>query len=452
MTWPLPLNNVTENELGHLGTHDNIYACLASGSAGIPRVVTLTDSATVGVNAALGSDFRLATTSGVGNTRVIAAPGNATDGQRITVTITQDATGNRLATWAAGWAFPVSDGPPVLSTAPGFADSFDFTFNAAMGVWMCKSAQYGLTGGTTVFYDGFSQIPSGQLPDASKWGIATGSPGDDPTGGSQWYEANTNNVYVNGSGNLVLAATVQGGGTTTAQARGNYVAPRISTFPEISLSSAATAQGGQKTWTQLRPGFRPFTATYGTFTVVAKVNSTAGFWPAFWCYGVTKLWPQCGEIDLLENFGGYAGNSSTLTQGYGNILGPRNPNDYTAFGWNNAALINHTPASGTGYPINDGNFHTFVMSLNAAYDTITMTVDGAAYSSSPITKTAWLAAAVSAGASAPAWPFGPDNPMGIVLNVCVGAPGSSVPMGYPAGGQTFPLNVMTVQSVKWTVP
>ena len=38
-----PLNNVTKNELGHLGTHDNISACLASGSAGRRRVVSLAD-------------------------------------------------------------------------------------------------------------------------------------------------------------------------------------------------------------------------------------------------------------------------------------------------------------------------------------------------------------------------------------------------------------------------
>lgn len=421
------------------------------GQASNIAVLTLTDAATVALHAVLGNDFRLTTTSGVGATREIGTPSNPVNGQQVSVTIIQDSVGDRLVTWSPAWQFPGGN-VPILSTAPGFSDILKFTYYSGPGVWMLTDFIPGLPGtSTTVFWDDFGTIPSGDFPDAAKWGIALGSPYDDPTAGSQWYQNNPNNVYVNSSGNLVLACTVNGGGTTTTGARGNYISGRISTFQEYTAPNPG-GLGGDRTWTQVREGFIPFQATYGTFTVKAKVASTAGFWPAIWCFGTSQLWPACGEIDLMENFGGYAGNGSTLTQGYGNVIGPRNPNDYVSFGWDDASLINHTPASGTGYPINDGNFHTYVMSLNSAYNSISFTIDGAAYGSSPITETAWLAAATSAGASAPIWPFGPQQPLGIVLNVCVGSTVSSVPMGYPSNAQTFPLDVLEVESVEWTIP
>ena len=50
------------------------------------------------------------------------------------------------------------------------------------------------------------------------------------------------------------------------------------------------------------------------------------------------------------------------------------------------------------------------------------------------------------------WPFGPNSPLGIVLNVCVGDTVTPPPTGFPAGGQTFPVTSMVVSSVKWTIP
>ncbi len=39
---------------------------------------------------------------------------------------------------------------------------------------------------------------------------------------------------------------------------------------------------------------------YGTYVIRAKVDSTLGSWPAIWTLGVTKEWPSCGEIDIME--------------------------------------------------------------------------------------------------------------------------------------------------------
>ena len=67
-----------------------------------PAVVSLTDASTVTVNAALGNDFRLTMTSGVGSTRALGAPSNPVDGQKLILQVTQDSSGSQLLTYASG--------------------------------------------------------------------------------------------------------------------------------------------------------------------------------------------------------------------------------------------------------------------------------------------------------------------------------------------------------------
>ena len=46
--------------------------------------------------------------------------------------------------------------------------------------------------------------------------------------------------------------------------------------------------------------------TYGRFEARAKISFGQGMWPAFWLLGVdvsNKGWPECGEIDIMENVG-----------------------------------------------------------------------------------------------------------------------------------------------------
>ena len=57
-----------------------------------PAVSTLTDASTVTVNAALGNDFRLLTTSGLGGSRTMGNPSNSVDGQMIEFQMTQAAS------------------------------------------------------------------------------------------------------------------------------------------------------------------------------------------------------------------------------------------------------------------------------------------------------------------------------------------------------------------------
>jgi beta-glucanase (GH16 family) len=39
---------------------------------------------------------------------------------------------------------------------------------------------------------------------------------------------------------------------------------------------------------------------YGILEVKAKIDTSAGMWPAIWTLGVTKPWPANGEIDVME--------------------------------------------------------------------------------------------------------------------------------------------------------
>jgi len=43
---------------------------------------------------------------------------------------------------------------------------------------------------------------------------------------------------------------------------------------------------------------------YGRFEVKARFKTRDGLWPAIWFLGLSGHWPNCGEIDLMEFYGG----------------------------------------------------------------------------------------------------------------------------------------------------
>ncbi len=47
-----------------------------------------------------------------------------------------------------------------------------------------------------------------------------------------------------------------------------------------------------------------FSFQYGRLEVRAKVSNLSGTWPAIWTLGNNCEWPSCGEVDLMENYGG----------------------------------------------------------------------------------------------------------------------------------------------------
>jgi hypothetical protein len=97
--------------------------------------VTLTDAATVAVDASLGNTFRLTMTSGIGSTRALGNPTNSTDGQMILIEVIQDGTGSRLLTYGTNYAFGTLVVSPTLTTTASKTDFLGFMYNSTAGKW-----------------------------------------------------------------------------------------------------------------------------------------------------------------------------------------------------------------------------------------------------------------------------------------------------------------------------
>jgi len=97
-----------------------------------PAVVSLTDGATISVNASLGNDFRVTITG----QRSMSNPSNPVNGQRITFQISQGAGGSHTLTWGSAYNFGAAVAP-TLSANAGETDVFGFIYNAAKAGWLC---------------------------------------------------------------------------------------------------------------------------------------------------------------------------------------------------------------------------------------------------------------------------------------------------------------------------
>jgi hypothetical protein len=102
-----------------------------------PKVVALTDQATLAIDASLGNDFRVT----LGADRSVGAPTNPSDGQPLTVEV---ASASHLLTWssaAGGWSFDPDDAP-TLST-DGSVDIISFRYNTVKGKWVYLGSKLG---------------------------------------------------------------------------------------------------------------------------------------------------------------------------------------------------------------------------------------------------------------------------------------------------------------------
>ena len=159
-----------------------------------------------------------------------------------------------------------------------------------------------------------------------------------------------------------------------------------------------------------------FSLLYGRLEWRAQLPAGTGFWPALWLLGTnisTIGWPNCGEIDVMENNGSQTGTvQGSLHSG----------SDETA-------IYNLLPGNSVT------NFHTYT--LDWTTNAILYYVDGHLYQ----TQTAWTSAAGS-------YPFPFNQPFIIIMNVAVG--GSY--LGDPTtnainAGSTFP-SAMLVDYVR----
>jgi len=221
---------------------------------------------------------------------------------------------------------------------------------------------------------------AGTLPDATKWKFDVG------TGwGNNQLEYDTDraeNVSMDGEGNLAIVAREESFGGQP------FTSGRISTQ-------------------------NLFAQAYGRFEARIKMPYGPGIWPAFWLLGEdveVNTWPQCGEIDIMENRG------QLPHFVYGSVHGP----GYSA---GNAVSKSY------GLENNrfDSEFHVFRVDWGEDY--INYFVDDVFYFQ------------VTPKSTPGDWVY--DHPFFIILNVAVG--GDFV--GFPTNQTDFP-QTMLVDYVK----
>ncbi|MGB1242766.1 MAG: glycoside hydrolase family 16 protein [Chitinophagales bacterium] len=218
---------------------------------------------------------------------------------------------------------------------------------------------------------------AGESVNPAKWAFELGR-GTDGWGNQelQSYTSSSENVSLDGDGNLAITA------------RSGFTSGRIKT-----------------------EGL--FEQTYGRFEARMKLPWGPGIWPAFWLLGnncQTEIWPQCGEIDIME----YRGQQPTLV--HGSVHGP---------GYSGGSPVTKTFALENSRF--DVDFHIF--SIEWGTDYIDYYVDNTLYQR------------ITPDDVSGEWVY--DHPFFIVLNIAVG--GNYV--GFPTDDTDFP-QTMLVDWVK----
>jgi hypothetical protein len=105
---------------------------------GAAQTVSISGSAFT-IPAATGNAFTVTLN---GATITANAPTSPKDGQRITLTLIQDATGSRAVTWNGAFSFPGGT-PPTLTTTATKADVLQFVYNSTLGKWLYTGGTFG---------------------------------------------------------------------------------------------------------------------------------------------------------------------------------------------------------------------------------------------------------------------------------------------------------------------
>lgn len=215
---------------------------------------------------------------------------------------------------------------------------------------------------------------TGKSPDPTRWTYDIGT-GNNGWGNAelQYYTNRPSNVKMDGIGNLVITA-------------------RSESFSGSAFTSARIKTKGL------------FAQAYGRMEARIKTPTGPGIWPAFWMLGsnIDEVpWPQCGEIDILEQ----RGQEPNVT--HGTLHGP----GYSA---GNAKTKSYTKINGRF----DTEYHVYAIEWGEGY--IDFFVDNYLYqriTSKDVTGD---------------WVY--NHPFFLILNVAVG--GNFV--GFPTAATPFP--------------
>ncbi len=227
--------------------------------------------------------------------------------------------------------------------------------------------------------------PAGTLPDPNKWKFDLGGRG---WGNQEWeyYTNKPENVSLDGQGTLLLTALQVAEDDTRGLA---------CWYGPCRFTSA-------RILTQDR-----FEFTYGRVEARLKIPYGQGIWPAFWMLGadiMSQGWPNCGEIDIMENIGR---EPDTV---HGTVHGP---------GYSGANGISGSFQLPNGQRLSD-DFHLFAIEWEP--EMIRWTIDDIPY----------FTLTPDSLPTGQQWVF--DHSFFLILNVAVGGTWP----GYPDDTTTFP--------------
>ena len=188
-------------------------------------------------------------------------------------------------------------------------------------------------------------------------------------------------------------------------ASGNYTSTRLQTG-----APGASTQTADLSW------------KYGRIEARIQLPFGQAVWPAFWILGEnigSVGWPECGEVDIMENFGTFNNNISTNN---GTAHGP---------GYSGENGIGESYTLPFGEKVAD-DFHVYAIEWSK--DSVEWFVDGASYHK--VTS-----ASLPPGTQ---WVF--NNPFFILLNLAIGGPTTF--LGTPDPNAPFPQQDMLVDYVR----
>ena len=269
-----------------------------------------------------------------------------------------------IAVWrpSTGYSFIIPSSAPSTFTITQWGTLNDIPVNRPVGM---------IPTWTLVWSDEFGGT-NGSAPDPAKWTYDTGGNG---WGNNEleYYTSRIQNAQMQ-NGNLVITA-IQESYTGPDNVTRNYTSARLKTQ-------------------------NLFAQAYGRFEARIKIPFGQGLWPAFWMLGndiPTVGWPQCGEIDIMENIGREPGTV------HGSLHGPKTGGGTSDF----SAPFSLPP----GQRFAD-DFHLYAVEWEPG--TVRFYVDSNLYATENSSQ--WPAG--------DKWVF--DHPFFIILNVAVGGnwPGS----------------------------